>query len=75
MYQDPSNSSPFHSLQETYEQKRAEHLKELKTIENEMRSSYLQKVSRKDAEVKKKLNEVICWSRNAEHFRLWGGLN
>ena len=50
---------PSLSLQETYEQKRAEHLEELQRIENEMRQNFVNKVREKDLELKRNEKEVI----------------
>ena len=47
------------SLQETYEQKRAEHLEELQRIENEMRQNFVNKVREKDLELKRNEKEVL----------------
>jgi len=48
------------SLQETYEQKRAEHLEELQRIENEMRQNFVNKVREKDLELKRNEKELAA---------------
>ena len=48
------------SLQETYEQRRAEHVKELERIENEMRQNFVNKVREKDLELKKSEKEITA---------------
>jgi len=48
------------SLQETYEQKRAEHLDELQRIENEMRQNFVNKVREKDLELKRNEKELAA---------------
>ena len=46
------------SLQETYEQKRTEHLKELQKKEEEMRQMFVVRVKEKEAELKDAEKEV-----------------
>jgi len=46
------------SLQETYEQKRTEHLEELQKIENDMRQKFVNKVREKDLELKRNEKEL-----------------
>jgi len=46
------------SLQETYVQRRDEHMKELQQVENEMRQNFVDKVKEKDLELKKSEKEL-----------------
>lgn len=48
----------FYSLQETYEQKRNQHLAELQRKEDEMRQMFVVRVKEKEAELKEAEKEV-----------------
>ena len=47
-----------HSLQETYEQKRSQHLAELQRKEDEMRQMFVVRVKEKESELKEAEKEV-----------------
>lgn len=49
----------FTSLQETYEQRRKDYMGELQKREDEMRSSFINKVKNKEAELKQEEQEVL----------------
>lgn len=49
-----------HSLQETYEQKRSQHLAELQRKEDEMRQMFVVRVKEKESELKEAEKEVSC---------------
>ena len=49
----------FISLQETYEQRRKDYMGELQKREDEMRSSFINKVKNKEAELKQEEQEVL----------------
>lgn len=59
-----------HSLQETYEQRRQEYLKNIHTREEQMRHTFVQKVKDKEAELKASEQEV-SWKNVKEHAQ-WG---
>jgi len=48
------------SLQETYEQKRAEHLEALQKIEHDMRQMFVNKVKEKDSELKRTEQQLVA---------------
>ncbi len=56
------------SLQETYEQKRSEHLAELQKKEEEMRQMFVVRVKEKETELKDAEKEVSKSKQNASSF-------
>ena len=61
-----------HSLQETYEQRREEYLKNIHTREEQMRHTFVQKVKDKEAELKASEQEV-SWKNVKEHAQCGEG--